>query len=440
MNRFITVFLLAFLLVPQAKSDTTTEDKVYILSTVWHNVRDNFAFPHHFEQTNPDSLYRAFLPKVMNASSENDFSLLMTEFLAKFGDAHTRFFADTQTATVPIKFVGLNKNVYVRNIGKQYIKKIPIGSKLVKINGRSVVDFLETEIYPYVAASNDDWKFRKSLDSFLNGVAGTEVMLEFLTPNKKTETLTINRVEPQILDSYEWGKTDDNRVAYVEILPGNIAYMRMSTFTNPYEVNKVFKDNIAQMRNSKGVIFDIRGNRGGSDECWNPAIFDYIAPAEKDQYSALVMKCRVANSAFQEYGSQIPQLKDFATETAMEIIRTGGSYFSQIPDSLKIKSPIIILTDGYTGSAAENFAITMKNLGLAELVGSHTVGVISHPRYFDLPNGYSYGLSTWAYFNPDGTSIIETGIIPDVEIEYTIDDLITDSDSQLDKALELLRK
>lgn len=440
MKKIVYLVLLSFLFIPQAKAVTSSEDRVYILSTVWRNVRDNFSFPHHFEQANPDSLYRAFLPKVMNASSENEFSLLMTEFLAKFGDAHTRFFADTQTATVPVKFVGLNKNVYVKNIGKQYIKKIPVGSKLVKINGRPVVDFLETEIYPYVAASNDDWKFRKSLDSFLNGVAGTEVILEFFTPNKKTETLTINRVEPQMLDSYEWGKTDDNRVAYVDILPDNIAYMRMSTFTNPDEVNKVFKENIVQMRNSKGVIFDIRGNRGGSDECWNPTIFDYIAPADKDQYSALVMKCRVANSAFQEYGSQIPQLKDFASETAMEVIQTGGSYFSQIPDSLKIKSPVVILTDGYTGSAAEDFAVTMKNLGLAKLVGSHTVGVISHPRYFDLPNGYSYGLSTWAYFNPDGTGIIDTGIIPDVDIEYTVEDLVNNTDSQLSKAIEILNQ
>ena len=74
-----------------AKADTTTEDRVYILSTVWRNVRDNFAFPHHFEYANPDSLYKVFLPKVMNAESEHQFTKIMTEFLAKFGDGHTRF-------------------------------------------------------------------------------------------------------------------------------------------------------------------------------------------------------------------------------------------------------------------------------------------------------------------------------------------------------------
>lgn len=216
--------------------------------------------------------------------------------------------------------------------------------------------------------------------------------------------------------------------------------MRMSTFTKPNEVNAIFQENLPFLRNSAGVIFDIRGNRGGSDECWNPAIFDHVAASDVDQNKALLIKCRVANAAFQEFGNQIPQLKDYGTETAMDVIQTGGSYFSQVSDSLKIKSPIIVLIDGYTGSAAEDFAVTMKNLGLAKLVGTHTIGVISHPRFFELPGGHSYTLSTWAFLNPDGSSIIETGILPDVEVEYTLEDLIKGKDPQLDKAIELLKE
>lgn len=438
MKKLYLLFLSLTFVLPHIKADTSIDERIYILSSVWRNVRDNFAFPQHFEQSNPDSLYKEFLPKVMNARTENEFSQLMTRFLAKFGDAHTRFFVDSPTATIPIKFIGIDNKVYVKNIGRQYTKKIPIGSQLINIDGKPVADYLKTEIYPYVAAANDDWRFRKSLDTFLNGDVNTEVVLEFLTPEHKAETLTLNRVESQALNTYEWGHPEDNRVAYVEKLPSNIAYMRMSTFTEPTVVNQVFKENLPLFRNSKGIIFDIRGNRGGSDESWNPVIFDYITPADKDLNTAFIMKCRVSNSAFQEYGSQISQLKDYATETAMDVIRTGGSYFSQISDSLKIKCPIVIITDGYTGSAAEDFAATMKNLELAKLVGSHTVGVISHPRYFDLPNGYSYGLSTWAFYNPDGSGIIETGIVPDIEVDYTITDLINDNDSQLEKAIEFI--
>ncbi|MDE6513907.1 MAG: hypothetical protein K2L05_06965, partial [Muribaculaceae bacterium] len=243
MNKFIISLLFILFLSansPFAKADTTTEDRVYILSTVWRNVRDNFAFPHHFEYANPDSLYKVFLPKVMNAESEYQFTKLMTEFLAKFGDGHTRFFADTPTATVPIQFIGLDYKVYVKNIGKQFAKKIPVGSQLIRIDGIPVADFLESNVFPYVAAPNDDWKFRKSLDSFLNGVAGTEVGLEFVTPKNKVETLSFNRIDSHNMESYEWSTSIDRRAAYVEKLSGNIAYMRMSDFTKPVEVNKVF--------------------------------------------------------------------------------------------------------------------------------------------------------------------------------------------------------
>ena len=443
MNKKLIIFLLGCLCLTSARAETTQEDKVYILSTIWRNVRDNFAFPDHFAQANPDSLFRAFLPKVMKTESDSEFELLITEFLAKFNDGHTRFFPGAPSPAVltkfPVNFIGIGGNVYVRNIGKQYIKKIPVGSRLVKIDGVPVQDFLETRVYDYIAAPNADWKFRKSLDSFLNYADSSDVKLEFLTPKNKTEYLTLSRVEPQIMETLEWGVPEDARAAYAEKLPGDIAYMRMATFTKPDEVNSVFAENLPLFRSSKGVIFDIRGNRGGTDESWNPAVFDHIAPADVNKDDALIMKCRVANSAFQELGGQHPLLKDFVNETAMQELNTGLGYFSQIPDSLKIKCPVIILIDGYTGSAAEDFAATMKNLGLAKLVGSHTVGVISHPRYYDLPNGNCYGISTWSYHNPDGSGIIKTGILPDVEVEYSVGDLVNGKDSQLDKAIEILK-
>ena len=83
------------------------------------------------------------------------------------------------------------------------------------------------------------------------------------------------------MESYEWCTPIDKRAAYVEKLPGNITYMRMSDFTKPDEVNKVFNENLPLFRDAKGIIFDIRGNRGGTDESWNPTVLDYIAPADK---------------------------------------------------------------------------------------------------------------------------------------------------------------
>lgn len=439
MKKLLILFIILVSgLSPLAKADTTTEERIIILSDVWRNVRENFAFPEHFACSNPDSLFEAFVPKVLHADSEKEFANLMTEFLAKFKDGHTRFFAVAPSGTLPIKFIGIEGKAIVKNIETAYAKEIPVGSQLIKIDGTPIEEYLVTYVYPYVAAPNGDWLFRKSLESFLEGDIASEVTLEFITPKGKNKSATFHRVNSNGIDSCDWAKQEDNRVAYVECLPNNISYMKMAIFTNPQETKKVFFDNLHLFQSCNGLIFDIRGNRGGSDEGWDP-VFDYVAPNDVDKQSSFAAKCRVANSAFQEYGDKIPQLKSFADGTAMEQVRSG-SYFSQIPDSLKIKCPIILLIDGYTGSAAEDYAVTMKNLGLAKLVGTHTVGVISHPRYYDLPKGYSYGLSTWAFTNPDGSSLIDNGIIPDVEVEYTLDDFIRGKDSQLDRARLLLQK
>lgn len=193
MGKKLILLILFSIFLTQTRAETTQEERVYILADVWRNVRDNFAFPQHFQQADPDSLFKTFLPRILNAGSETDFSLLMTEFMAKFGDAHTRFFAETPSATVPVRFVGLDNKVYVSNIGKQYVRKIPVGSQLLSIDGQPVGDFLNDKIYPYIAASNDDWRFRKSLDTFLNGDPETEVVLKFLTPAQNFIVLRLPR-------------------------------------------------------------------------------------------------------------------------------------------------------------------------------------------------------------------------------------------------------
>ena len=94
------------------------------------------------------------------------------------------------------------------------------------------------------------------------------------------------------------------------------------------------------------------------------------------------------------------------------------------PDSLRITAPVIILVDGFTASAAEDFAATMKNLSLGKIVGTPTAGVISSPKFCNWGHGYSSLIAECRFTNPDGSDIINTGIQPDVCIEYTESDAL----------------
>ena len=65
-RRIIIAALALMCIVPYtAKADTTLSERIYILSSIWKEISNNFAFPEKFKETNPDSLYRFYLTKVL---------------------------------------------------------------------------------------------------------------------------------------------------------------------------------------------------------------------------------------------------------------------------------------------------------------------------------------------------------------------------------------
>lgn len=128
------------------------------------------------------------------------------------------------------------------------------------------MDYLQKQVYPIVPASNDNWRKRKALDFFLTGDKDTHYNFNIKTPggNVKDVSLTTGIIGYE--DISDWLIHRDNRICYVMNLPGDILYMKMTTFAKPQSVKDEFEKHLPQFISSKGVIFDIRGNRGGTDE------------------------------------------------------------------------------------------------------------------------------------------------------------------------------
>jgi carboxyl-terminal processing protease len=79
--------------------------------------------------------------------------------------------------------------------------------------------------------------------------------------------------------------------------------------------------------------------------------------------------------------------------------------------------PMVVLTNGYSASAAEIVAGALHDHERAVLVGTRTFGKGSVQNIVDLPDGTAMKLTTALYFTPSGTSIQAKGIEPDVFIE-----------------------
>jgi carboxyl-terminal processing protease len=110
--------------------------------------------------------------------------------------------------------------------------------------------------------------------------------------------------------------------------------------------------------------------------------------------------------------------------------------FNLFNDKLKM----VILVDGGSASASEIFAGALKDHGIAKVVGEKSFGKGSVQELINLSDGSSIKVTIAKWYTPNGISISEHGIVPDVEAKLDVK-LFTDKkiDTQLKMAIDVVR-
>lgn len=157
---------------------------------------------------------------------------------------------------------------------------------------------------------------------------------------------------------------------------------------------------------SKSLIIDLRGNPGG-----------YIESA-----------IQIA-SWFLPDGSVV--VREYSGPQKKEILHT-----SQGKDLFKDGIPkIVVLVDNGSASASEILAGALQEHGVATIVGTNTFGKGSVQELISITDTLSLKVTVARWYTPNGVSISQGGLTPDVRIDPTT---ATSSDPWLDAAVKVL--
>jgi carboxyl-terminal processing protease len=183
-----------------------------------------------------------------------------------------------------------------------------------------------------------------------------------------------------------------------------------------YSFNEVseglVRDALREFRRSNAdtLVLDVRGNPGG-----------FLGSAVG------------ITSNFLDAGTVIVS-ESFVDESRNEVFRSrGGSYTSLNPDSF------VVLVDQGSASASEILAGALQDHETATVIGTNTFGKGSVQELVELSDGSSLKVTIARWLTPDGRSISEGGLTPDIYINRTPADRLADADPQLDAALAFLR-
>jgi len=225
-------------------------------------------------------------------------------------------------------------------------------------------------------------------------INGKEMLQEDRTPNEMTShvsdhlrgdpgTLCVIKVDRPTSDStyvpmefkITRGTIRTNPVPYYGMLNDSIGYIYISTFSME-GCSKDVKRALIELKQqgAKSMILDVRGNGGGLlGEAVN--VVNFFVPKGK------------------------------------EIVKTKGKFkqmdhtYRTTNEPIDLETPLVVLVDGGTASAAEILSGSLQDLDRAVVIGNRTFGKGLVQTLRDLPYNSSMKVTTAKYYIPSGRCV-----------------------------------
>ena len=244
----------------------------------------------------------------------------------------------------------------------------------------------------YKADGEEIWNMSSDQASaLLRGEEGTEVKLSVVRDGEEKE--------------YTLKRAVLNNVSEYVNFDGSTAIVTVTRFDD--DTGRKVQEEAAKFaeKGVKKVILDLRGNGGGYVNAGVDLLSLWI-----DGQNVVTQKSRTLGDTNSVTSSGKAILKDMKT---------------------------VVLVNGGTASASEIVAGALKDYGKATIVGEQTYGKGVVQNLFTMSDGATLKVTTAEWYTPNGDSINGAGIVPDVVVERTYEQINKMQDPQLDKAKEL---
>jgi len=252
------------------------------------------------------------------------------------------------------------------------------GDKIIKVNGIDITDMV-----------------LESIIAMIKGEEGTSVDLTFYRP-AEDRTFDISLIRATFYVPNLFSEMVEDNMGYIQYL----GFQKGGADLLDSEIEKLIE------QGAEAIIFDLRNNLGGT-------LDDAVEVGDlfMDGGAIVTVKGRTDDD-----------------ERADEYFAKEGKY---------TEIPLIVLINGFSASASELVAGALSENGRALLIGEKSFGKGTVQVIHDLSDGSGLKFTTARYYLPSGVSIDGVGIIPDIEVELTIEDT---EDLQLNRAVEEAKK
>jgi carboxyl-terminal processing protease len=384
---------------------------------VWNTINERY---HDATLNGVDwaAMATRYRPVAIAAKDDDAFWDLLDRMTGELKDAHTRVDSPArvelrkrdETVTLGFSFVPLDGQLAVTSVHPEsdaWWAGVRPGMTIATIAGEPAQRAYERLMADTRYDSTDRSRHLRALRRLSTGAEGSTIDIGFQRADG-------TRIDARVTRR----KLSTRPAASHRILPSGFGYLRLTQWT--LGVTGRTLTGLEAVKDTPGLVVDLRGNPGGSVHAVN-AMLDRFFAVRTDLGHTTTRTGRPVALLFGAV--EIVSLKSFV----------GGNKDAY-------SKPVVILVDAGSASGSELFAGSMQAAGRAMVVGQPSCGcLLGFLGYTRVPGGGELAYSEVGFVLANGKRIEGVGVIPDHPVPLTLADLRASRDRPLETAQDLLR-
>jgi len=397
------------------RNSLSPSERRALLEQVWRLIDEKYYDP-AFNGVDWRAVRERYRPRINAARNDDELYALLKAMTGELHDAHTRFHSPSERVRVR-RMQGTSIGISIVNLdGKPVVTAVDPDSEASRGGAEPGMIITTVDAIPFAdrlaearrevgISSSERAALLISYHWILAGEPGTKLRLGLQRADGGNLDVTLTRRLVSLTPPLE-----------SRTLPSGYAYIRLAIFNG--QGASQFRKALERLRDAPGLVVDLRGNPGGQLQLVT-RIADGFFP-NKVSFGKVITRSG---------GSPSLLLRLFGVPAQLEAGHSGGQLYA---------GPVVILVNDGSGSGAELFSAGMQENGRAAIVGRRTCGCVLATVAHKVRGGAEVDISEFGILTAKSRRLEGIGIVPDVAVPLTLDDLRHHHDAALREAVAIL--